>query len=78
MLRMGAEALLTHGSKSQVICMEKMLRKFETPGKGILNPNLRPLSDMSTFLISLIFFYVLYGLVGYELCFSAIVVPDPK
>jgi len=43
MLPTGAEALLTHASKSQVISMQKMLQKLETAvegSEGILNPSL--------------------------------------
>lgn len=57
MLHTGAEALLTHASKSQVICMEKMLQNLETlveGSEGISNPSLRPLSDLPKFLSSLI------------------------
>lgn len=45
MLPTGAEAVLTHASKSQVISMEKMLQKLETPverSEGISNSSLRP------------------------------------
>lgn len=57
MLPTGAEDLLTHASKSQVIYMEKMLQKLETLVEGsevISNPSLRPLSDLAKFLSSLI------------------------